>query len=291
MVEKAHRHAGPPTEDFPVSRATATKSLTPPAIQARKGGQPIVCLTSYTAPIARLVDPHADLILVGDSLAMTIYGMSSTVGVTLEMMIAHGQAVARSASHACVVVDLPFGSYEESPAQAFRSAARVMANTGCAAVKLEGGVAMAETIRFLTGRGVPVMAHIGLTPQAVNALGGYGVRGRGEAEATAIMADAEAVSDAGAFSVVIEKTTASLARAITARIAAPTIGIGASVACDGQILVIDDMIGLFTEFHPKFVRRYAEVAQTIEGAIRDYAADVSARRFPGPEHAFGDANT
>jgi 3-methyl-2-oxobutanoate hydroxymethyltransferase len=265
--------------------------LTPPAIQARKGGQPIVCLTSYTAPIARLVDPHADLILVGDSLAMTIYGMSSTVGVTLEMMIAHGQAVARSASHACVVVDLPFGSYEESPAQAFRSAARVMANTGCAAVKLEGGVAMAETIRFLTGRGVPVMAHIGLTPQAVNALGGYGVRGRGEAEATAIMADAEAVSDAGAFSVVIEKTTASLARAITARIAAPTIGIGASVACDGQILVIDDMIGLFTEFHPKFVRRYAEVAQTIEGAIRDYAADVSARRFPGPEHAFGDANT
>jgi 3-methyl-2-oxobutanoate hydroxymethyltransferase len=291
MVEKAHRHAGPPTEDFPVSRATAIKSLTPPAIQARKGGQPIVCLTSYTAPIARLVDPHADLILVGDSLAMTIYGMSSTVGVTLEMMIAHGQAVARSASHACVVVDLPFGSYEESPAQAFRSAARVMANTGCAAVKLEGGVAMAETIRFLTGRGVPVMAHIGLTPQAVNALGGYGVRGRGEAEATAIMADAEAVSDAGAFSVVIEKTTASLARAITARIAAPTIGIGASVACDGQILVIDDMIGLFTEFHPKFVRRYAEVAQTIEGAIRDYAADVSARRFPGPEHAFGDANT
>lgn len=265
-----------------------TRSVTPPAIQARKGGQPIVCLTSYTAPMARLVDPHADLILVGDSLAMTIYGMASTVGVTQEMMIAHGRAVTHAASHACVVVDLPFGSYERSPTQTFRTAAHIMAETGCAAVKLEGGAVMAETIHFLTSRGVPVMAHIGLTPQAVNALGGYGVRGRTETEAAAIMADAVAVADAGSFSVVIEKTTETLARAITKRIMPPTIGIGASVSCDGQILVVDDMIGLFTEFHPKFVRRYAEVARSIEAAISDYASDVRARRFPAPEHVFAE---
>jgi 3-methyl-2-oxobutanoate hydroxymethyltransferase len=241
--------------------------------------------------MARLVDPHADLILVGDSLAMTIYGMTSTVGVTPEMMIGHGLAVTRAASHACVVVDLPFGSYEESPAQAFRSASQVMAETGCAAVKLQGGVAMAETIHFLTRRGVPVMAHIGLTPQSVNALGGYAVQGRSATGAAAIMADAEAVADAGAFSVVIEKTTEALARAITDRISVPTIGIGASAACDGQILVVDDVIGLFTEFRPKFVRRYAEVARSIEAAVREYSADVRARRFPGAEHVFGETRS
>jgi 3-methyl-2-oxobutanoate hydroxymethyltransferase len=272
-----------------VSKHVPTKSVTTTAIRARKGGQPIVCLTSYTAPIARLVDPHADVILVGDSLAMTIYGMANTVGVTQEMMIAHGRAVVSAAAHACVVVDLPFGSYEESPMQAFRTAAGIMAETGCAAVKLEGGAVMAETIRLLTSRGVPVMAHIGLTPQSVNALGGYAVRGRTPSEVKAIMADAEAVADAGAFSVVIEKTAEPLARAITGRIAPPTIGIGASVACDGQILVVDDMIGLFTEFQPKFVRRYAEVAQSVAAAIADYAADVRARRFPASEHVFADA--
>lgn len=202
------------------------------------------------------------------------------------MMIAHGRAVARAASHACVVVDLPFGSYEGSPSQAFSTAARIMAETGCAAVKLEGGAVMAETVQFLTSRGVPVMGHIGLTPQAVNALGGYAVRGRSEAEAAAIIADAEAVADAGAFAVVIEKTAEPLAHAITGRIKPPTIGIGASANCDGQILVIDDMIGLFTEFRPKFVRRYVEVAPSIEAAIVDYASDVRARRFPAPEHTF-----
>ncbi len=269
-----------------MSKSGPVRAVTPPAIRSRKGGEPIVCLTSYTASLARLVDPHVDLILVGDSLAMTIYGMDSTVGVTLDMMIAHGRAVARASAHACVVVDLPFGSYEESPAQAFRSAARVLAETGCAAVKLEGGTAMAETIRFLTRRGIPVMAHIGLTPQSVNAFGGYGVRGRSDAEAAAILDDAKAVSEAGAFSVVIEKTAEPLAQVITQAIAAPTIGIGASAACDGQILVIDDMIGLFTDFRPKFVRRYAEVAAPIETAIRDYAADVRTRQFPGPEHVF-----
>jgi 3-methyl-2-oxobutanoate hydroxymethyltransferase len=268
---------------FPAS----SRVITPPLIKARKGGEPIVCLTSYTASMTELVDPHVDLILVGDSLAMTVYGMTSTVGVTTEMMIVHGRAVARAARHACVVVDLPFGSYEESPAQAFRTAARIMAETGCAAVKLEGGSDMAETIHFLTRRGVPVMAHIGLTPQSVNALGGYRVRGRAEAEADAISADAEAVSEAGAFGVVVEKTSEPLARAITQRIAAPTIGIGASVGCDGQILVVDDLIGMFTAFRPKFVRRYAEVAVSVQQAVRSYAEDVRARRFPGEEHVFG----
>ncbi|MGE0418480.1 MAG: 3-methyl-2-oxobutanoate hydroxymethyltransferase [Acetobacteraceae bacterium] len=261
------------------------RQMTPPDIKGRKGGEPIACITSYTALTTRIVDPLVDLILVGDSLAMTVYGMSTTVGVSVEMMIAHGSAVARTARHACVVVDLPFGSYEESPEQAFRTAAQVMAATGCGAVKLEGGAEMAETIRFLSARGVPVMAHIGLTPQSVNALGGYGVRGRGE-EAATMMRDAKAVAEAGAFSVVVEKTAEPVARDISAAIAAPTIGIGASVACDGQILVIDDVIGLFTEFRPKFVRRYAEVAPTIEGAIREYVADVRARRFPGPDHVF-----
>ncbi len=261
------------------------RQITPPDIKARKGGEPVACITSYTALTTQIVDPLVELILVGDSLAMTVYGMPSTVGVTVEMMIAHGRAVARTARRACVVVDLPFGSYEESPEQAFRTAARVMAETGCGAIKLEGGAAMAPTIRFLSARGVPVMAHIGLTPQSVNALGGYGVRGRGE-EAATMLQDAVAVSDAGAFAVVIEKTAEPVARQITATIAAPTIGIGASAACDGQILVIDDVIGLFTAFRPKFVRRYAEVAPTIEDAIRAYAADVRARRFPGPDHVF-----
>ena len=269
-----------------MSQSTQTRSFTPPAIKARKGSEPIVCLTSYTASMTTLVDPHADLILVGDSLAMTVYGMSSTVGVTTEMMIAHGRAVARAAKRACVVVDLPFGSYEESPAQAFRTAARVMSETGCAAVKLEGGIAMADTIRFLTHRGVPVMAHIGLTPQSVNALGGYAVRGRADAEAAMILRDAEAVAEAGAFSVVVEKVTEPLAREITAKIPVPTIGIGASAGCDGQILVIDDLIGLFTDFRPKFVKRYAEVAPTIDAAVQSYAADVRARRFPAAEHTF-----
>jgi 3-methyl-2-oxobutanoate hydroxymethyltransferase len=272
-----------------VSTHTDPKRLTAPDIRARKGGSPIVMLTSYHAHTARILDRHCDVILVGDSLGMVMHGLETTIPVTLDMMILQGHAVMRGSKRALVVVDLPFGSYEESPMQAFRTAAVIMAETGCAAVKLEGGAVMADTIHFLTSRGVPVMAHIGLTPQSVNALGGYAVRGRTESEAAAIMVDAEAVADAGAFSVVIEKTTEPLARAITDRITPPTIGIGASVACDGQILVVDDMIGLFTEFHPKFVRRYAEVAQSIAAAISDYAADVRARRFPAPEHVFAEA--
>ncbi len=268
-----------------MSVAASHKALTPAAIRRRKGADPIVCLTAYTTPMARLVDPHADLILVGDSLGMVVHGLPSTLGVTLEMMILHAQAVRRGSSHACLVVDLPFGSFEESPAQAFRSAARVLAETGCSAVKLEGGVAMAETIAFLTARGVPVMAHVGLMPQAVNQTGGYRIQGRGQ-DAGRIEADARAVAEAGAFSVVLEKIPEPLARRITDKIPIPTIGIGASAACDGQVLVLDDMLGLFTDFRPAFVRRYAELGETVSDAVRSYAEDVRARRFPAPEHVF-----
>lgn len=263
------------------------KSVTLPEIAGRKGGEPIVCLTAYTTSIAQMVDRHCDVVLVGDSVGMVLHGLPSTLGVTLEMMILHGQAVRRGLERALMVVDLPFGTYEESPAQAFRSAARVMAETGCEAVKLEGGVVMAETIRFLVERGIPVMAHVGLTPQAVNTLGGYKVQGRG-ADAERILADARAVAEAGAFSVVLEKVTASLADRITEAVAIPTIGIGASVNCDGQVLVIEDMLGMFQEFQPKFVKRYAELGRDAEAAIAAFAEDVRQRRFPGPEHVFGD---
>lgn len=268
-----------------MSATSASKSLTAPDIAARKGGAPIVCLTAYTTPIARIVDRHCDLILVGDSLGMVLHGLPSTVGVTLDMMILHGQAVHRGAERSLIVVDLPFGSYEESPEQAFRSAARVMAETNCGAVKLEGGEPMAETVHFLTQRGIPVVAHVGLTPQAINTFGGYKVQGRGSA-ADRILADAKAVADAGAFSVVLEKVTEPLARSITEQVAIPTIGIGASSACDGQILVIDDVLGLFTDFRPKFVKRYAEIGRDAEAAIASYAAEVRDRSFPGPEHVF-----
>ncbi|MFN4090484.1 MAG: 3-methyl-2-oxobutanoate hydroxymethyltransferase [Alphaproteobacteria bacterium] len=269
-----------------MSKSAPVRALTPSALRSRKGGEPIVCLTAYTTPTAKLMDADVDLILVGDSLGMVIYGMQSTVGVTLDMMIAHGRAVMRGTRRACVVVDLPFGSYEESAAQAFRSAARVMAETGCAAVKLEGGVEMAETIRFLAHRGVPVLGHIGLTPQSINALGGYSVRGRSPAEADAIMADAIAVAEAGAFGIVIEKTLEELSGDITRRVAVPTIGIGASAVCDGQILVTDDLVGMFPDFRPKFVKRYAELGEAYTAAVRAYAEDVRTRRFPGPDQVF-----
>ncbi|MBY6135826.1 3-methyl-2-oxobutanoate hydroxymethyltransferase [Nocardioides marinus] len=256
-------------------------------IRARKGGTPLVSLTAYTTPMARLMDSHCDFVLVGDSVGMVLHGLPSTLGVTMEMMILHGQAVARGLSSAMMVIDMPFASYEEGPAQAFRNAARLMAETGAGAVKLEGGVEMAETIRFLVKRGIPVMAHIGLTPQSINTLGGYKVQGR-DAQADAVMADAHAVADAGAFSVVLEKVPQGLADRITAEVAIPTIGIGASAGCDGQILVVDDMLGFFTAFKPKFVKRYADLGQNAEAAIAEYAAEVRARSFPAPEHVFAD---
>lgn len=253
-------------------------------MMARKGGEPIVCITAYTAPMAGFMDDAVDLLLVGDSLGMVLYGFDSTLPVTLEMMIQHGAAVVRGSAQACVIVDMPFGSYQASPADAFKACARVMAETGCAGVKLEGGQAMAETIRFLTARGIPVLAHIGLTPQAVNQLGGYRTQGKTSAEADLIMADAKAITEAGAFAVVIEGTEESLARKITQTIAIPTIGIGASPACDGQVLVAEDVLGLFSTFKPKFVKRYADLGAEVTQAVEAYAADVRARRFPGPEH-------
>jgi len=252
-----------------------------------KGGPPIVGLTAYTAPIARLLDPHVDFLLVGDSLGMVVYGFDSTLPVTLEMMIAHGGAVVRASARAMVVVDLPFGSYQGSAEQAFGNAARILAETGCAAVKLEGGEEMAETVHFLTRRGVPVMGHVGLMPQSVNAAGGFKVQGRGEPQAERVAADAAAIAEAGAFAIVIEGTIEKVARAITEAVPVPTIGIGASPACDGQILVTDDVLGVFTEFTPRFVKRYAELAPLISAAAEAYAGDVRARRFPAKEHCFG----
>lgn len=269
-----------------LSTAAAPRRMTVPALRARKRAEPLVMLTAYTARMAELLDPYCDALLVGDSLAQTLYGLPSTVPVTLDMMIAHGAAVARGSGQALVVVDMPFGSYEESPQQALRSATCIMKETGASAVKLEGGQAMAPAIAYLSARGIPVMAHVGLTPQAVNMLGGYGARGRGEAEYARIVADATAVAEAGAFAVVIEGVVEPLALAITEAIACPTIGIGACVGCDGQVLVVDDMLGMF-ERTARFVKRYDNLAERIQAAARDYAADVRARRFPDAEHLYG----
>ncbi len=268
--------------------ATARKTAPlPDDIRAMKGGPPIVSLTAYTTPMAQIMDPHCDLVLVGDSVGMVLHGLESTLGVTMDMMVMHGQAVARGLETAMLVIDMPFGSYEESPAQAFRNASRIMAETGAAAVKLEGGVVMAETIAFLVARGIPVMAHIGLTPQSINTLGGYKVQGR-DAAAARVRADAAAVAEAGAFSVVLEKLPARLSDTVTADIPIPTIGIGASAGCDGQILVHFDMLGLFTTFKPKFVKRYADLGAQAGQAIETYAKEVRARQFPAAEHTFAD---
>lgn len=272
------------TIDTATSRATPTpapmKRLTIPAIRAAKGKIPLVMLTAYTVRMAQLMDAHCDMLLVGDSLGQVIYGLPSTVPVTLDMMAAHGAAVVRGSYHALVVIDLPFGSYEASPQQAFENAAMLMKATGAAAVKLEGGTTMAETVAFLSQRGIPVMGHVGLTPQAVNQLGGYGARGRSAEEATRIVADAVAIAEAGAFAVVIEGVVEPIAIDITRRIAVPTIGIGASAQCDGQVLVAEDMLGFF-ERTPRFVKTFDDIAGRIAAAVETYATDVRSRAFPG----------
>lgn len=267
--------------------AKRKNAITVPDIAARKGGTPIVCLTAYTTPMARLMDAHVDIMLVGDSVGMVLYGMETTLPVTVDMMVNHGQAAMRGAEHALVVVDLPFASYQESPEAAFRTAARVLAETGCDAVKLEGGTEMAETIRFLTERAVPVMGHVGLKPQSVKTLGGFAVQGKDEAAQRRLIEDAKAVAEAGAFAMVIEGTMEPVARAITAAVPVPTIGIGASPACDGQVLVVDDILGTFADFKPRFVKRFAELAPDIEDAIKAYAEEVRSRAFPSDEHCFG----
>ncbi len=263
------------------------KPLNTQDIRNRKGGEPVVCLTAYSAPMARALDPHVDLLLVGDSVGMVVYGMETTIGVSLETMIAHGAAVRRGASHACVIVDLPFGSYQASPARAFENAARVMAETGCAGVKLEGGCAMAETVAFLNARGIPVLGHVGLLPQSFHAQGGFRAQGREEAGAAQIREDARAIAEAGAFAIVVEGTFEAVAREITAEIPVPTIGIGASPACDGQILVTEDILSLSGARVPRFVKQYANLADGLDKAVAAYAEDVRARRFPGLEHCFG----
>jgi 3-methyl-2-oxobutanoate hydroxymethyltransferase len=281
------------TIDTGTSRATPSpvpgKRTTAPAILARKKDgateQPIVMLTAYTMRMAQLLDPHCDMLLVGDSLGQVIYGLPSTIPVTVEMMCAHGAAVVRGSWHALVAVDMPFGSYEAGPEQAFASAARIMKETGCAAVKLEGGEAMAPTVRFLVQRGIPVIGHVGLTPQAVNVLGGYGARGKSDAEAQKIVGDASAVAEAGAFCVVIEGVMESIADDVTRAIAIPTIGIGASANCDGQVLVTEDMLGLF-ERTPRFVKRYDDLASRIGEAAATYAAEVRARDFPTADQTY-----
>lgn len=282
------------TLDTSTSRANPTpapmRRLTIPSIRARKvdgvTAEPIVMLTAYTARQAQLLDPHCDMLLIGDSLGQVIYGLPSSVPVTLDMMIAHGAAVVRGSYHSVVIVDMPFGSYEESPAQAFANASRVLKETGAAGVKLEGGAAMAETVAFLSARGVPVCGHVGLTPQAINVLGGYGPRGKDKAEAAKILADAKAVADAGCFAMVIEGVLPDVADAVTAAVPCPTIGIGASAKCDGQVLVTEDLLGMF-ERTPRFVKRYANLAEIIGMAATQYAAEVRTRTFPGQDQLYG----
>lgn len=268
-----------------MSVPVVARRITAPDIRARKGGTPIVSLTAYHAHTAAILDEFCDLILVGDSLGMVMHGLDTTVPVTLEMMILQGRAVMRGSKRALVVVDLPFGSYEEGPAAAFRTAVRVMKETGCGAVKMEGGLHMAETIRFLVDRGIPVMGHIGLTPQAVNTLGGFRAQGRDPEQWAAIEADAHAVADAGAFSIVVEAVAEPLAAKITRDVAPPTIGIGGSPECDGQILVLEDMLGLSPK-PPRFVRPYGRLAEHIRESVGAYAADVRSRTFPALENTY-----
>ena len=256
------------------------KRVSVPDIAGRKGGEPIVCLTAYDAPMAGLLDPHCDVLLVGDSLGMAVHGLPNTVGVTLEMMILHGQAVMRGSKKAMVVIDMPFGSYEGAQEEAYANAVRIMKETGAQALKVESGPTVPETIRYLTQRGVPVMGHVGLRPQAVLVDGGFKAKGRDAAERERILEEARATAEAGAFAVVVEGVAESLAREITQAIDPPTIGIGASAGCDGQILVTDDMLGLF-DWTPKFVRRYADLKGEITRAAADYARDVKDRSFPG----------
>lgn len=268
-----------------MSAQTRIKRIGVPDIRARKNGEPLVCLTAYDAPMARLLDPHCDVLLVGDSLGMVVHGLDTTIGVTLDMMILHGKAVMRGAARALVVIDLPFGTYEASPEQAFMSASRALSETGAQAVKIESGVYAGETIRFLAERGIPVMGHIGLKPQAALNEGGFKAKGRSQSERDRVIAEARAADEAGAFAIVIEGVAEDLARDITQQVSVPTIGIGASPACDGQILVTQDMLGLF-DWAPKFVKRYAALGEAVSDAVSRWAADVRTREFPQPEQTY-----
>lgn len=268
-----------------MSKQTKTTRITVPQIKARKGKEKVVCLTAYTTPMAQLLDPHCDLLLIGDSVGMVMHGLESPVGVTLDMMILHAQAVMRGSDRALVVVDLPFGTYERGPEQAYKSAAKVLRKTGCQAVKVEAAEGVAESIAFLVARGIPVMGHIGLRPQAVNVEGGFKAKGRSPVERERVLAEARAVEAAGAFAILVEGVTPDLAAEITATVGVPTVGIGASAHCDGQILVVDDMLGMF-DWTPKFVRRYADLRDTIERAVARYADEVRTGAFPAEAETY-----
>ena len=268
-----------------MSAQTQSARKTVRDIAAAKGGAPLVCLTAYTAPMAALLDDRCDVLLVGDSVGMVVHGLPTTVGVTLDMMILHGKAVMRGSKHAFVVVDMPFGSYEASLEQAFMNASRIMMETGCQALKIEAGEYAAATVRHLTDRGIPVMAHVGLRPQATNVDGGFKAKGRTDVERSRVIAEAVAADEAGCFAIVIEGVAEDLAAEISRQVTCPTIGIGASAACDGQILVTDDMLGMF-DWTPRFVRRYADLRQTIAAAVDGYAADVRSRAFPGAKETY-----
>jgi len=267
------------------AQTQSIKRITPPDIRARKGGEPLVCLTAYDAPMAKLLDPHCDLLLVGDSVGMVVHGLPNTIGVTLDMMILHGQAVMRGSNRALVCVDMPFSSYERSKEQAFDNAARVLQQTGCQAVKVESGVYVADTIRYLAERAIPVVGHVGLRPQAALAEGGFKAKGRDDASRARVIEEAIATDEAGAFAIVIEGVAEDLAQEITERVTAPTIGIGASATCDGQILVTPDMMGLF-DWTPRFVKRYADLKSAMEAGVKAYGDEVRARTFPGPDQVY-----
>lgn len=266
---------------------STTKKTIDDIKNAKGAEQPLVCLTAYTDPIATLLDPHCDLILVGDSLGMVLYGLPSTEDVTLEMMIAHGKAVTCKPRNALIVIDMPCGSYEADKDMALRNARRVIDSTGCDAVKLEGGKDMAVTIAHLVENDIPVMGHIGLMPQSASKTGGYTVKGKTESGVERLLGDAKAIEDAGAFAFVIEATMENVARQITESISIPTIGIGASAACDGQVLVTEDMLGMLTGHTPKFVKKYADLADEISSAVEDYANDVRSRKFPADQYLYG----
>jgi len=276
-----------PFSEIAMSIHQEMKRVTIPEIRSRKGAGSIVALTAYTKPMAQMLDPHVDILLVGDSLGMVLYGMDNSLAVTLDMMINHTKAVMRGSAHACVIIDMPFASYQESPAQAFRSCARAVAESGAQGVKIEGGAEMADTVHFLTERGIPVMAHIGLMPQHVNTMGGFKAQGREEDALKKWIGIARKLEEAGAFSMVIEGTVEAVARAVTEAVAIPTIGIGASPACDGQVLVTDDILGLFADFTPKFAKRYAELGKEVEKAVEAYASEVRNGKFPELKHCFG----
>lgn len=255
-------------------------------IKNRKDKTPLVCLTCYSTPYAKIFDNHTDILLVGDTVGMVLYGMDSTLQVTIDMMINHGQAVVRGSKKSCIVVDMPFASYQESPKQAYKNAAKIIAKAGCNAVKIEGGEEMAETIEFLVKRGIPVMAHVGLKPQHINGYRGYQHHGKLKDEQRQIIADAIAVEKAGAFSVVLECISLNLANKITDKLSIPTIGIGASQNCDGQILVCEDMLGIFNEFTPKFVKKYGNLSEIIESYVQEYSKEVRQKKFPSKEYCF-----